>query len=88
MIEAHAAFERGLKLAEAFGDTAHQLRLLSGIPVAADVGVAGDAADRLLPFVLVAADQEIGDSFFGDNATRTDFRRRGVMLGTSFVRSS
>lgn len=21
-------------------------------------------------------------SFFGDNATRTDFRRRGVMLGT------
>jgi len=58
------------------------------IPVAADVGVAGGAANRLLPLVLVAAEQEIGDSFFGDNATRTDFRRRGVMLGTSSVRSS
>jgi predicted ATPase/DNA-binding winged helix-turn-helix (wHTH) protein len=30
-IEAHTAFEIGLKLAEAFGDTAHQLRLLSGL---------------------------------------------------------
>ena len=30
------------------------------IPVAADVGVAGGAANRLLPLVLVAAEQEIG----------------------------
>src|SRR6202453_3184083 len=30
-IEAHTAFEVGLKLAEAFGDTAQQLRLLSGL---------------------------------------------------------
>lgn len=58
------------------------------IPVAADVGVAGGAANRLLPLVLVAAEQEIGDSFFGDNSTRIDFRRRGGMLGTSSVRSS
>jgi hypothetical protein len=50
--------------------------------------LAGGAADRRLPLVFVAAEQEIGDSFFGDNATRTDFRRQGVMLGTSSVRSS
>src|SRR5271170_5946816 len=37
------------------------------IPAAADVGVAGNAADRLLSLVLVSAEQEIGDSFFGDD---------------------
>jgi predicted ATPase/DNA-binding winged helix-turn-helix (wHTH) protein len=30
-IEAHTAFERGLQLAEVLGETAHQLRLLSGL---------------------------------------------------------
>jgi tetratricopeptide (TPR) repeat protein len=32
-VEAHATFERGLKLAEALEETAHQLRLLSGFQV-------------------------------------------------------
>ena len=69
-------------------DYASLSQAVEHLRIAADAGVAVSAADRLLPLVLVAAEQEIGDSFFGDNATRTDFRRRGVMLGASSVRSS
>ena len=50
---------------------------------AADLGVAGHAADRLFALVLVAAEQEIGDAFLRDDVgdvVAVDHHRRQIEL--------
>ena len=53
------------------------------VAAAADVGVARDAADRLLALVLVAAEEKVGDAFFGDDVGHVvgvDHDRREIEL--------
>ena len=45
----------------------HERRGRLGQTDRADVGVAGNAADRLLALVLAAAHQQVGDAFLGDD---------------------
>ncbi len=65
--------------------TPRWLQLLNHLRVArtADVGVSGDAADRLLALVLVPAHQEVGDAFLGDDVgdvVGVDHHRREIEL--------
>ena len=53
------------------------------IPPAADLGVAGHAADRLFALVRIAAEQQIGDAFLGDDVrdvVAVDHHRRQFEL--------